>query len=121
MAFLIAAMYGTADSAKTAKAKNASRTGADVLEAIPGGIMRLNDTSKIQYDEEYGFWTEKVKAIHEDNEGDIWIGTEGKGLGIYTYKNDKDTIYAYYYHTDLPTTNLQLYISSSSRRALKRM
>jgi len=49
VAFLIAAMYGTADSAKTAKSRHTAKTGVDVLEAIPSGIIRLNEDNHVRF------------------------------------------------------------------------
>lgn len=66
IAFLIAAMYGTADSARTARSGKSAKANAGILNAIPGGILRVMPDNNVS------FATDAVRDIFDyPEDGDI--------------------------------------------------
>lgn len=47
-----------------------------------GGLVKLKDGALTLYHSSEGFPTNEIRAIYPDPEGNLWIGTKGRGLAV---------------------------------------
>lgn len=49
-----------------------------------GGLVKIKDESIVIFHPSAGFPTSEIRAIHPDAEGNLWLGTKGRGLAVLT-------------------------------------
>lgn len=82
------------------------------------GAYRVTDSTLMQYTKKSGFTDNTVNAILSDNEGNIWLGSEGQGLfrysgGQFSILDERSSLPSEQIMSFAPTPSGKLYLGTS--------